>query len=158
MRHRLLTAAILFALALPASAQTPAQPAAPTVLIPQIEQTAAAEAPPPGYANGSGRHTLNLKAADINVLIETVSEITGKSFIVDQTVAGAVTVVSRQPMTADEIYEVFLSVLRVHGYTAVPAGSMVKIVPDVSAAQQAPLAGPSGGDAQLTRIIDLKHV
>lgn len=158
MRHRLLTAAILFALALPASAQTPAQPTAPTVMIPQVEQTAAAEATPPGYANGSGRHTLNLKAADINVLIETVSEITGKSFIVDQTVAGAVTVVSRQPMTADEIYEVFLSVLRVHGYTAVPAGSMVKIVPDSSAAQQAPLAAPGGGDAQLTRIIDLKHV
>ncbi|SDD55251.1 type II secretion system secretin GspD [Aquimonas voraii] len=158
MRHRLLTAAILFALALPASSQTPAQPTAPTVMIPQVEQTAAAEATQPGYANGSGRHTLNLKAADINVLIETVSEITGKSFIVDQSVTGAVTVVSRQPMTADEIYEVFLSVLRVHGYTAVPAGSMVKIVPDVSAAQQAPMTGLGGGDAQLTRIIDLKHV
>ncbi|MBE5317422.1 MAG: type II secretion system secretin GspD [Xanthomonadales bacterium] len=158
MRHRLLTAAICIALALPVSAQTPAQPTAPAVMIPQVEQAAAAEAAQPGYTNGNGRHTLNLKAADINVLIETVSEITGKSFIVDQTVAGAVTVVSRQPMTADEIYEVFLSVLRVHGYTAVPAGSMVKIVPDVSAAQQAPLAGQSGGDAQLTRIIDLKHV
>lgn len=158
MRHRLLTAAISFALALPVSAQTPAQPTAPAVMIPQVAQAAEAEAAQPGYTNGSGRHTLNLKAADINVLIETVSEITGKSFIVDQTVTGAVTVVSRQPMTADEIYEVFLSVLRVHGYTAVPAGSMVKIVPDVSAAQQAPLAGQSGGDAQLTRIIDLKHV
>lgn len=155
MRLALLTAAITFALALPAAAQTPAQPAAPTVMIPQLEQPAAV---PPAYANGSGRHTLNLKAADINVLIETVSEITGKSFIVDQTVAGAVTVVSRQPMSTDEIYEVFLSVLRVHGYTAVPAGSMVKIVPDVSAAQQAPMTGLGGGDAQLTRIIDLKHV
>lgn len=155
MRLALLTAAITFALALPAAAQTPAQPAAPTVMIPQLEQPAAV---PPAYANGSGRHTLNLKAADINVLIETVSEITGKSFIVDQTVTGAVTVVSRQPMSTDEIYEVFLSVLRVHGYTAVPAGSMVKIVPDVSAAQQAPMTGLGGGDAQLTRIIDLKHV
>lgn len=158
MRLALLTAAITFALALPASAQTPAQAQAPTVMIPQVEQAAAQDAPAPGYANGSGRHTLNLKAADINVLIETVSEITGKSFIVDQTVTGAVTVVSRQPMTADEIYEVFLSVLRVHGYTALPAGSMVKIVPDVSAAQQAPMTGLGGGDAQLTRIIDLKHV
>lgn len=158
MRLALLTAAITFALALPASAQTSAQAQAPTVMIPQVEQAAAPAAPAPGYSNGGGRHTLNLKAADINVLIETVSEITGKSFIVDQTVTGAVTVVSRQPMTADEIYEVFLSVLRVHGYTAVPAGSMVKIVPDVSAAQQAPMTGLGGGDAQLTRIIDLKHV
>ncbi len=158
MRLALLTATITFALALPASAQTPTQAQAPTVMVPQVEQAAAQDAPAPGYTNGSGRHTLNLKAADINVLIETVSEITGKSFIVDQTVTGAVTVVSRQPMTADEIYDVFLSVLRVHGYTAVPAGSMVKIVPDVSAAQQAPMTGLGGGDAQLTRIIDLKHV
>ncbi len=158
MRLALLTAAITFALALPATAQTPDQAQAPTVMIPQVEQAAAQDTAPTGYTNGSGRHTLNLKAADINVLIETVSEITGKSFIVDQTVTGAVTVVSRQPMTADEIYEVFLSVLRVHGYTALPAGSMVKIVPDVSAAQQAPMTGLGGGDAQLTRIIDLKHV
>lgn len=158
MRLALLTAAITFALALPASAQTPAQAQAPTVMIPQVEQSAVQDTAQPAYTNGSSRHTLNLKAADINVLIETVSEITGKSFIVDQTVTGAVTVVSRQPMTADEIYEVFLSVLRVHGYTAVPAGSMVKIVPDVSAAQQAPMTGLGGGDAQLTRIIDLKHV
>jgi general secretion pathway protein D len=156
MRLALLTAAITFALALPAAAQTPAQPVAPTVMIPQTEQPAAAQ---PAYANGSGRHTLNLKAADINVLIETVSEITGRSFIVDQTVTGAVTVVSRQPMTADEIYEVFLSVLRVHGYTALPAGAMTKIVPDVAPAQQAPLvAGAGGSEAQVTRIIDLKHV
>lgn len=160
MRLVLPTAAITLALALPAAAQTPAQAAAPTVMIPQVEQAPAgqAAAAQPGYANGSGRHTLNLKAADINVLIETVSEITGKSFIVDQSVTGAVTVVSRQPMTTDEIYDVFLSVLRVHGYTAVPAGSMVKILPDVSAAQQAPLIGNGGGDAQVTRIIDLKHV
>lgn len=160
MRLALLTAAITFALALPAAAQTPAQPAAPTVMIPQVDQAPIGQVDgvQPGYANGSGRHTLNLKAADINVLIETVSEITGKSFIVDQSVAGAVTVVSRQPMTTDEIYDVFLSVLRVHGYTAVPAGSMVKILPDVSAAQQAPLTGNGGGDAQVTRIIDLKHV
>lgn len=156
MRLVLLTAAITLALALPAAAQTPAQATAPTVMIPQSEQD---QASAPAYTNGSGRHTLNLKAADINVLIETVSEITGRSFIVDQTVSGAVTVVSRQPMTADEIYEVFLSVLRVHGYTALPAGAMTKIVPDAAPAQQAPLvAGAGGSEAQVTRIIDLKHV
>jgi general secretion pathway protein D len=153
MRIALLSAAITLALALPAAAQSPAQPA-PTVMIPQPAQAESAQA-----GNGHARHTLNLKAADINVLIQTVSEITGRSFIVDQNVAGAVTVVSAQPMSADEIYEVFLSVLRVHGYAAVPAGRMTKIVPDVAAAQQGTL-GPAvgGGDAILTRIIDLKHL
>ena len=32
--------------------------------------------------------------------------------------------VSARPMKPDEIYDVFLSVLRVHGFAAVPSGSM----------------------------------
>ncbi len=38
--------------------------------------------------NPPGTHTLNLKDADIQVLIATVSDITGKNFIVGPTVAG----------------------------------------------------------------------
>lgn len=142
-----LAAAILLS---PAFAQEP-----PVVMVPQAApQPAAAPA-----GNGAGRHTLNLKAADINVLIQTVSEITGRSFIVDQGVAGVVTVISSQPMTSDEIYEVFLSVLRVNGYAAVAAGRMTKIVPDISAAQQGSLGAVDGGpDAVLTRLIELRHV
>ncbi|MCG6117617.1 MAG: type II secretion system secretin GspD [Aquimonas sp.] len=151
LRSHALSAALAAALMLsPAIAQE-----APVVMIPQAVPQAAS-AP---VGNGSGRHTLNLKAADINVLIQTVSEITGRSFIVDQGVAGAVTVISSQPMTADEIYEVFLSVLRVHGYAAVASGRMTKIVPDVSAAQQGSLGAVDGGpDAVLTRLIELRHV
>lgn len=80
-------------------------------------------------------HTLNLKNADIQALITTVAEITGKNFIVDPRVEGQVTVISSQDMTPDEVYDVFLSVLRVHGFAAVPSGSIIKIVPDASARQ-----------------------
>ena len=79
--------------------------------------------------NPPGTHTLNLKEADIQALIATVSEITGKNFIVGPNVQGKVTVVSAKPMKPDEIYDVFLSVLRVHGYAAIPSGSMIKIEP-----------------------------
>lgn len=126
---------------------------APEVMLPTAAPLDAATPPT------AGRHTLNLKGAEINVLIETVSEITGRSFIVDPGVTGNVTVVSTQPMNADEIYEVFLSVLRVHGFAAVQAGRMTKIVPDVSAAQYGSVNGnDGGGDALVTRVIDLKHV
>ena len=42
-----------------------------------------------------------------------------KSFVVDPRVKGNVTVVSSASMSAEAVYELFLSVLRVHGYAAV---------------------------------------
>lgn len=77
--------------------------------------------------------TLNLKNADIHSLISTVSKQTGRNFVIDPRVKAKVTVVSAEALDADELYNVFLSVLQVHGYSAVPAGDVTKIVPDVSA-------------------------
>lgn len=107
-------------------------------------------------------HTLNLKNADIQALIVTVAEITGKNFIVDPRVEGQVTVISSQDMTPDEIYDVFLSVLRVHGFAAVPSGSIIKIVPDASARQDSiatidTTRGYSPDDL-VTRIIQVDNI
>jgi general secretion pathway protein D len=74
--------------------------------------------------------TLNLKGADLRNLIETVSEATGKNFIVDPAVKGQVTVLTAKPMTADELYQVFLSILELHNFIAVPSGNVIQIVPD----------------------------
>lgn len=82
-----------------------------------------------------GQITLNLKEADIRALISTVSKFTGKNFVVDPRVKAQVTVVSSRSMSESEVYEVFLSVLQVHGYAAVPVGSIIKIVPEVNAKQ-----------------------
>ncbi len=107
-----------------------------------------------------GEHTLNLKDADIRVFIATVSEITGKSFIIDPRVEGKVNVVSTKPMNAEDVYRTFESVLRVHGYAAIASGNMVKIVPDLVAKQDgdANAASSGGPDALVTRVIELKHV
>jgi general secretion pathway protein D len=77
--------------------------------------------------------TLNLKDADIATLIATVSEVTGKNFIVDPRVKGKVTVVSSSPMTAEGVYETFLAVLEVQGFAAVQSGAAIKIIPDTNA-------------------------
>ena len=106
--------------------------------------------------------TLNLKDADINALIGTVAEVTGRNFIVDPRVKGKVTVVSSRPMNSDEVYEVFQSILKVHGFAAVPSGEVIKIVPDVSAKQDSiPNASdkqPGSGDAMVTRVIQVDNV
>ena len=107
--------------------------------------------------------TLNLKDADIRALISTVSKFTGKNFIIDPRVKAKVTVVSSNTMSPEEVYEVFLSVLQVHGYAAVPTGTVIKIVPAVNA-KQGPLplvvgrGGRNKGDELITKIVRLDHV
>lgn len=106
--------------------------------------------------------TLNLKNADINALITTVAEVSGKNFIVDPRVKGKVTVISSKAMDSDEVYQVFLSILRVHGFSAVPSGQVIKIVPDVNAKQDSiPTMTDGGGgqgDEMVTRIIQVDNV
>ena len=106
--------------------------------------------------------TLNLKDADIRVLIDTVSEVTGKNFIIDPRVKARVTVVSSKSMPKEELYDLFLSVLQVHGFAAIPAGNSIKIVPDVSAKQgpvpNANASTPGRGDELVTRVVSITHV
>ena len=78
---------------------------------------------------------INLKNADIREFVTQVSAITGKSFIIDPRVKGDVTVVSNVNMDEESVYQLFLSVLQVHGYAAVSAGSAIKIVQTVLAKQ-----------------------
>jgi len=106
--------------------------------------------------------TLNLKDADIGALISTVSEVTDRNFIVDPRVKGKVTVISSRPMDSDEVYQVFLSILKVHGFAAVPSGEVIKIVPDVNAKQDGiPTASenaPGRGDQMVTRVVQVDNV
>jgi general secretion pathway protein D len=106
--------------------------------------------------------TLNLKDADISALISTVAEVTDRNFIIDPRVKGKVTVISSRPMDSDEVYQVFLSILKVHGFAAVPSGEVIKIVPDVNAKQDGiPTANdgsPGRGDEMVTRVVQVDNV
>lgn len=106
--------------------------------------------------------TLNLKDADIGALISTVAEVSNKNFIVDPRVKGKVTVISSRPMNSDEVYQVFLSILKVHGFAAVPSGEVIKIIPDVNAKQDSiPTTTdrePGRGDEMVTRVIQVDNV
>ena len=67
------------------------------------------------------------KNIDIHQFINQISSITGKTFVVDPKLRGQVTVISDAPLDKDGVYELFLSVLRLQNYTAVPSGNLVKI-------------------------------
>ncbi len=104
---------------------------------------------------------INIKNADLNEFVVQVAEITGKTFVVDPRIKGNVTVISNTPMTADAVYELFLSVLRVHNWTAVPSGGVIRIQ-QMQTAKQSP--GVSGSLRQIppeelvTRVVSAQNV
>src|SRR5713226_2421747 len=87
--------------------------------------------------------TPNYKDADLGQIIQAVSEVTGKNFIIDSRVNAKVTMLSATPMSPAAFYEAFLSVLQVYGYVAVPAGKVIKIVPNTDARQLPAIDLPS---------------
>ncbi len=111
---------------------------------------------------GAAPVTLNLKDAEINALVESMSVLTGKNFIVDPRVKGRVTIISSKPMDEKELYEVFLAVLGVHGFAAIPSGNVIKIVPAAGAKQEnIPTVDRRGGiepDQIVTRVIQVQNV
>ncbi len=115
--------------------------------------TLLASTPVPVIAQASTEETitLNLKDADIVEVVALVSEVTGRNFVIDPRLRARVTVISAQPLTADALYETFLSVLAVNGFAAVPAGEVIKIVPEVNARYGSD--GPDAADAPAEEIV-----
>ncbi|MCB1827984.1 MAG: type II secretion system secretin GspD, partial [Coxiellaceae bacterium] len=95
-------------------------------------------------------------------MIQTVSLLTGKSFVIDPRVKGKVTFLSQKAMTTQEIYQAFLSMLQVLGYAAIPSGHVIKIVPAMEAkgygGMLASHAHPGRGDQVVVRVIPINHV
>ncbi len=104
--------------------------------------------------------TLNFSDADLVAVINSVSQITGKNFIIDPRVKGKVTVVSSKALNEDEVYSVFLSILQVHGFATVPTESAIKIIPDATAKQSATprSSARNEGDQLITRVLEIKHI
>jgi general secretion pathway protein D len=100
--------------------------------------------------------------ADLTQIVEAVSQITGKTFIVDPRVRAQVTILSSTPMSPDAFYEAFLSILQVHGFVAVPSGNVVKIIPDANARQvpanDLPNSVNKDSDEFVTQVIALRNV
>jgi general secretion pathway protein D len=112
-----------------------------------------------GVTEGDKGWTVNIRNADIQAFITQVAEMTGRNFVVDPRVRSRdVTVISQQALSDEEVYQLFLSVLQVHGYAAVPSGDVTKIVPNTTAKQSnLPLTqdGPDQGEELITRVISV---
>lgn len=85
------------------------------------------------------RHiVLNLENVDIRQVIAFMSDLTGKTFLVDNAVRGTITLLVPTPLSLDDAYQVFLAMLHSRGFTAIAQGSIIKIVP-ARKAQSSPI-------------------
>lgn len=113
--------------------------------------------------DGTPLYEVNFVDTDLGEFIDSVSRITGTTFIVDPRVKGKVTVRTVDRHDSEAIYDIFLAQLRAQGFAAVdlPNGS-VKIVPD-QAARLEPVPVESGRKAQAgsdgiaTRVFNVRN-
>lgn len=106
-------------------------------------------------------HLLNLRDADIQTLITTVAELTGRNIVIDPRVSGEVTVISHQPMSDEQLYDLFLAVLEVNEFGVVETDTALKVVPLAKSRQQGGEVD-TGRDASpersVTEIIRVEHI
>jgi general secretion pathway protein D len=111
--------------------------------------------------NGKQYVTMDFDGVDIKVFVKFIADITGKNFILDDKVAGKVTVISPRKMTLDEAYQVFLSVLDVNGFGTVNMGGVIKVVQAADAVTRSlstSMKPPKKKeDSLVTQIVQLKH-
>lgn len=110
------------------------------------------------------RFSVNLQDVELSEFIDSVGRITATTFLVDPRVRGKVSIRSQQKLTANEVYEVFLSQLRVNGFAAVALNDGTqKIVPEQTARLEAiPVEGneqpnSDGKDLLATRVLSLQN-
>jgi len=120
-------------------------------------------APAQASAQENNKVSMDFDHVDIKVFIKFMSKLTGRNFVIDDKVRGTVTILSPTPVSVDEAYEIFQSVLEVNGYTTVPSGNVTKIVRTVESRQKdVPTSSqtdfkPGAGDEVITQIVPLEH-
>ncbi|MBI3824452.1 MAG: type II secretion system secretin GspD [Candidatus Rokubacteria bacterium] len=117
---------------------------------------------PPGQR---GRFiVLNFDNADIETVIQAASEIVGFNYVLAPDVRGKVTVQTSGRVPQEDVFGVLLAILEVHGFTAIKAGNLYKIVRIEGARERAvpTIVGPDPDptrttDEVITQIIPVRY-
>jgi general secretion pathway protein D len=117
----------------------------------------------PGSASGPGAGAVNFSfdQVDVHSFVKLVGEMTGRRFVVADSVKGKITVVSPQ-IPREEVYPVFLSILESVGCSVVEEGGICRVVPlSPRVVPLAPVVRPgdkSPVSGVVTKILRLQHV
>lgn len=116
------------------------------------------------FSQGDELVQIDFKDVELTVVIETIARITGQNFIYDDRVRGRVTIISPSPVSVNQAFAVFESVLKIKGFTAVPGpGGALKIVP-IRDAKESSIKTVRGNqpspnrDIFVTRLVPLLYI
>jgi len=115
---------------------------------------ATAQQPEPTYTIGSNE-------LDILKFIQTVAAATGKTMVIDPAVKGKVKIMTNDnAMTADELYELFRSVLELSNFTVVEVGDVAKVIPikDARTSPVSEASSRSGLNEIVTDVIPAENI
>jgi general secretion pathway protein D len=109
-----------------------------------------------------GQVQLDFNDQELSVVIDTISQLTGRNFIYDDRVRGRVTIVSPTKVSVEQAYAVFESVLQVKGFTTVEGpGGAIKVIP-IREAKESSIETIRGktpkSDRFITRLIPLSFI
>ncbi len=104
-------------------------------------------------ATAAGELSINFRNVDIGLVVESVSKLTGRNFILDPRVNGRVTLLASTPVNEEDLYEVLLNILHVYGFAAIPGTDITKIVPAAIARSYAPAYTEKERHALITEVI-----
>ena len=114
---------------------------------------------PPAAGAPAGDIIVNMRGVEIADVAEQISRITGRTLILDPGVKGVVNVTSAEPLSVAGVWDLFQSVLRVHGLAAVRSGRAWRIIPAASAIRDAGSGSARiTGQEVVTRLIRLRNV
>lgn len=140
----------------------PAASKAPAKTWDQEDDVALTNTDKPVTTGNSDTKIWNLRNADIRAVIGEVSRITKKNFVIDPRVSGKISIVSSTPISDRELYAVFLSMLQVSGYAAIPNGDIIKILPNMDARTTSGSSfsqrRPPSADDMMVQVIPVQYV
>ena len=112
----------------------------------------------------SGAHVnFSFDQADLRLVIKLVGDMTGKRFVMDENVQGAITVVTPPEIPADEVYPFLLTILQSRGFSVIERNGVHHVVSlPARDLPDAPVFGPDDDTADarglVTRILRIQHI
>jgi general secretion pathway protein D len=148
----------------PVPPRVPGQPAAPYRPTP-LQATPYRPTPGrPMNLETNNEISINFDNAPVLEVLDVMSRLTGKNFVIDPAVKGTVTVIAPKKVPKAEAYDIFQSILELNGFSLVPMGTITKVVPSRTATQKSipvsigrEAAEIQEGDQVVTQLIPIKY-
>ncbi|NPA52232.1 MAG: type II secretion system secretin GspD [Aquificae bacterium] len=107
----------------------------------------------------TGKVTLNFEKIDIKLLTYFMGELADKNIILDPKIRGEVSLIFSKPISIQDAWAVFSSILKSKNYTMIDYGSYIQIIPESASKKATPPFSKDDAkeDKLITYVYELKH-